>query len=105
MLRDYAAALTSAGHRNRPLIAGWMRAAERLEAAQVPLPIVFGHHDLLPTNFLDDGRRLWLIDWEYGAFGTAMFDLANIAANASFGRAEDGTFAVLWIHLNNRSYW
>jgi thiamine kinase-like enzyme len=89
VLRDYAAALTSAGHRNRPLIAGWMRAAERLEAAQVPLPIVFGHHDLLPTNFLDDGRRLWLIDWEYGAFGTAMFDLANIAANASFGRAEE----------------
>ena len=33
--------------------------------------------------------RLWLIDWEYGAFGTAMFDLANIAANASFGRTEE----------------
>ncbi len=33
---------------------------------------------------MDDGRRLWLIDWEYGAFGTAMFDLANIAAANSF---------------------
>jgi thiamine kinase-like enzyme len=89
VLRDYAARLTEAGHRNGPAIAGWMKAAERLEAAQVPLPIVFGHHDLLPTNFLDDGTRLWLIDWEYGAFGTAMFDLANIAANASFGRPEE----------------
>jgi thiamine kinase-like enzyme len=89
VLRDYAATLIEAGHRNRPLLAGWMKAAERLEAAQVPLPIVFGHHDLLPTNFLDDGARLWLIDWEYGGFGTAMFDLANIAANASFGRAEE----------------
>jgi thiamine kinase-like enzyme len=61
-----------------------MKIADSLEAAQVPLPIIFGHHDLLPSNFLDDGSRLWLIDWEYGAFGTAMFDLANIAANNSF---------------------
>jgi thiamine kinase-like enzyme len=50
---------------------------------------VFGHHDLLPTNFMDDGRRLWLIDWEYGAFGTAMFDLANIASNNSFDEAGE----------------
>ena len=50
----------------------------------MPLPIVFGHHDLLPTNFMDDGKRLWLIDWEYGGFGTAMFDLANISANNQF---------------------
>ena len=53
----------------------------------MPLPIVFGHHDVLPTNFMDDGQRLWLIDWEYGAFGTAMFDLASIAANNSFDAA------------------
>ena len=61
-----------------------MAAVDRLEEAQLPLPIVFGHHDVLPTNFMDDGKRLWLIDWEYGAFGTAMFDLASIAANNSF---------------------
>jgi thiamine kinase-like enzyme len=63
--------------------------ADALEAQQVPLPIVFGHHDLLPGNFLDDGRRLWLIDWEYGGFGTAMFDLANLAANGSFTLADE----------------
>ena len=62
---------------------------ERLETAQVPLPIIFGHHDLLPTNFMDDGKRLWLIDWEYGGFGTAMFDLANIASNNSFRRSAE----------------
>ena len=33
---------------------------------------------------MDDGQRLWLIDWEYGGFGTAMFDLANIASNNQF---------------------
>jgi thiamine kinase-like enzyme len=50
---------------------------------------VFGHHDLLPGNFIDDGRRLWLIDWEYGAFGTAMFDLANLSSNGNFDDALD----------------
>jgi thiamine kinase-like enzyme len=34
--------------------------AQAFESAQVALPIVFGHHDLLPANFLDDGKKLWL---------------------------------------------
>jgi thiamine kinase-like enzyme len=51
------------------------------EAVQVPMPIVFGHHDLLPANFLDDGKKLWLIDFEYAGFGTAMFDLAGVSSN------------------------
>ena len=59
----------------------------------MPLPIVFGHHDLLPGNFIDDGRRLWLIDWEYGAFGTPMFDLANLSANGEFDAAQDEALA------------
>jgi thiamine kinase-like enzyme len=63
--------------------------AQELERQQVPLPIVYGHHDLLPGNVMDDGRRLWLIDWEYGGFGTPMFDLANLSANGAFGDAED----------------
>ena len=67
----------------------YLGVADRLEQAQVPLPIVFGHHDLLPGNFMDDGRRLWLIDWEYGGFGTAMFDLANLSSNGVFDAAED----------------
>jgi thiamine kinase-like enzyme len=67
----------------------YLALADELERRQVPLPIVFGHHDLLPGNFLDDGKRLWLIDWEYGAFGTAMFDLANLSSNGEFDPAQD----------------
>src|SRR6516162_9608617 len=63
----------------------YLALADELERRQVPLPVVFGHHDLLPGNFMHDGKRLWLIDWEYGAFGTAMFDLANLSSNGSFG--------------------
>lgn len=89
ILRDYAHTLRAGNHRHVKDLPRWMKVADELEAVQVPLPIVFGHHDLLPTNFMDDGERLWLIDWEYGAFGTAMFDLANIAANNSFDEAGE----------------
>ena len=84
ILRDYAHTLRAGNHARASDLPRLMAITDDLEAAQVPLPIIFGHHDLLPTNFMDDGKRLWLIDWEYGAFGTAMFDLANIASNNSF---------------------
>jgi thiamine kinase-like enzyme len=84
VVRDYAHTLKAGKHPRAEEAAEWIATVDRLEAAQIPLPIVFGHHDLLPGNFLDDGKRLWLIDWEYGGFGTAMFDLANVAANNSF---------------------
>lgn len=90
ILRDYAHTLQAGDHRIMPELRRLMTITDDLEDAQVPLPIVFGHHDLLPTNLgLDDGERLWLIDWEYGAFGTAMFDLANIASNNSFDMAGE----------------
>ncbi|MCB2137315.1 MAG: phosphotransferase [Rhodobacteraceae bacterium] len=100
VLRDYAHTLKAGAHRSVPELPRLMAITDALEAAQVPMPVVFGHHDLLPTNFMDDGARLWLIDWEYGAFGTAMFDLANIAANNSF--AEDDEIALLDAYFGRR---
>jgi thiamine kinase-like enzyme len=81
VIRDYAQRIDAD--------AKYLALSDKLEKAQVPLPIVFGHHDLLPGNFMDDGQRLWLIDWEYGGFGTAMFDLANLSSNGSFAVTDD----------------
>lgn len=89
VLRDYGNTLTEGFHRRKLEVPRWLSAVDALEDAQIPLPVVFGHHDLLPGNFMDDGERIWLIDWEYGGFGTAMFDLANIAANNSLNEAEE----------------
>ena len=89
VIRDYARALQVAGGGTDGELSRYVALADALEAQQMPLPIVFGHHDLLPGNFIDDGKRLWLIDWEYGGFGTAMFDLANLAANGNFSPADD----------------
>jgi thiamine kinase-like enzyme len=89
VIRDYARTLQAASGGNNGELLRYVTLADALEAQQMPLPIVFGHHDLLPGNFLDDGKRLWLIDWEYGGFGTSMFDLANLAANGSFSLADE----------------
>jgi thiamine kinase-like enzyme len=39
------------------------------------------HNDLLNANFIDDGRRIRIVDWEYAGMGDVFFDLANFAIN------------------------
>ena len=57
--------------------------AEKLERAVGPIEVVFGHNDLLAANFIDDGERLWLVDWEYAGFNSPLFDLGGLASNSS----------------------
>lgn len=38
------------------------------------------HHDLHHLNLLDEGERLWLVDWEYGGRGDPLMDLAGFLA-------------------------
>lgn len=44
------------------------------------------HNDPVCENFLDDGRRLWLIDFEYAGFNDPLWDLADLAVEAGLGR-------------------
>ena len=39
------------------------------------------HNDLLAGNFIDDGERIWVVDWEYAGMGDPYFDLGNFAVN------------------------
>ncbi|MGB6118325.1 MAG: phosphotransferase family protein [Mesorhizobium sp.] len=84
VIRDYARTLKAGNSRMAGRLPAFLTLAEEMESTQTPLPIIFGHNDLLPANFLDDGARLWLIDFEYAGFSTAMFDLAGISSNAEF---------------------
>jgi thiamine kinase-like enzyme len=92
VIRDYARTLAEGGSRFTADLPGYLARADALERAQKPLPIVFGHNDLLPANFLDDGERIWLIDFEYAGFNTAMFDLAGAASNAGMAESEADAF-------------
>ena len=51
---------------------------EARRAAEEPVPC---HNDLLNANFLDDGERLRIVDWEYAGMGDRFFDLANFSIN------------------------
>ena len=92
VVRDYARTLRAGDSRMAERLPGYLALAEQLEAVQIPLPIVFGHNDLLPSNILDDGEKLWLIDFEYAGFSTAMFDLAGATSNAGFSPEEVAIF-------------
>ena len=81
VIRDYAATLRDAQSAHLPKLPVLLAQAARLEAALGPIDLVFGHNDLLPANFLHDGTRLWLIDWDYAGFNSPLFDLGGLAAN------------------------
>jgi thiamine kinase-like enzyme len=84
VIRDYAGTLREGNSRSLGLLPSLLERAERLEAAVGPIEVVFGHNDLLAANFIDDGERLWLIDWDYAGFNSPLFDLANVASNNEF---------------------
>ncbi|ACI57282.1 choline kinase [Rhizobium acidisoli] len=89
VIRDYAASLKEAGSPYLPLLPALIAKAEALEQAAGPFEIAFGHNDLLAANFLDDGKRLWLIDWDYAGFNTPLFDLGGLASNNEFSQAAE----------------
>lgn len=89
VLRDYAHTLVEGRSRLAALLPGLLDRAGRLQQAAGPVDLVFGHNDLLAANFIDDGRRLWLIDWDYAGFNTPLFDLGGLSSNNGFGADED----------------
>lgn len=46
-------------------------------------PIVPCNNDLLAANFIDDGEKIWLIDYEYSGNNDACFELGNIYSESS----------------------
>ena len=48
----------------------------------LPAEMVPCNNDLLPGNFIDDGEKIWLIDYEYSGNNDACFELGNIWAEA-----------------------
>ena len=62
------------------------RAAEKALAGRAEGPVFEGtvpcNNDLLPANLIDDGERIWLIDYELSGNNDACFELGNIAAEA-----------------------
>ena len=64
--------------RFQPCFAVMERVKHALAGGPPPRPC---HNDLLAGNFLDDGRNIWILDWEYAAMGDLFFDLGFFAVN------------------------
>ncbi|SFC50064.1 Thiamine kinase [Nocardioides terrae] len=56
----------------------------RRALAVSPPPTVPCNNDLLAANFLDDGERVWLIDYEYSGNNDPSFELGNTVAECGF---------------------
>jgi thiamine kinase-like enzyme len=93
VVETYAATATEYGV---TLPAEYERAREtaaRIEARRGRVPLHPCHDDLLAANFIHDGERVWIVDWEYAGMGDPAFDLANFAVNN--GLDENGDRALL----------
>ena len=84
VVRGYANTLRKGQSRMIPEIYRFMEINKQLEKTVGAVEMKFGHNDLLCGNFIDDGRRLWLIDWDYAGFNSPLFDLANLASNNEY---------------------
>lgn len=89
VLRDYAHALKDAESRMVPELPALLDKATSLERAVGPIDVVFGHNDLLAANFIDDGQRLWLIDWDYAGLNSPLFDLGGLASNNELSEDDE----------------
>ena len=63
-----------------------MPIVERIETAMSvhPVETVPCNNDLLAENYLDDGRKLWLIDYEYSGNNDPTFELGNTCQEMQF---------------------
>jgi thiamine kinase-like enzyme len=62
----------------------------RIELALLASPVELTpcHNDLLNANFIDDGERIRIVDWEYAGMGDPFFDLANFSVNHELAADE-----------------
>lgn len=103
--RTYATRLRADRSSYTARLPALMTELDKLEAATGPVTMVIGHNDLLAANILDDGSRLWLIDWEYGGFNTPLFDLAGLAGNNGFSEAQESEMLEQYFDAPAHSHW
>lgn len=57
--------------------------------AAADLPLAPCHCDPLCENFLDDGDKMWIVDWEYSGMNDPLWDLGDLSVEAGMDAAQD----------------
>ena len=80
-----------AASRSRPSTTSPLAIARRIELACLTAPLELRpcHNDLLNANFIDDGARIRIVDWEYAGMGDPYFDLGNFSINHELDADQD----------------
>ncbi len=89
LVREYIHVLREGNSRHTGKLQGFAKIADRLERIVGPIDLVFAHNDLLAANIIDDGAKLWLIDFDYAGFNSPLFDLANLASNNQLSEDQE----------------
>jgi len=91
--RGYLELVTRQGFRLPDRYLEFMPEVARIERAFLAHPVatVPCNNDLLAGNFIDDGGKIWLIDYEYSGNNDPCFELGNIwsEANLSLEQLEE----------------
>jgi len=85
--REYLAVVRDRGFRIPPRYLEFMPQVSRIRAAVAVRDegTVPCHNDLLAANIMDDGARIWFIDYEYAGNNDPCFELGNIWSEATLG--------------------
>lgn len=68
-----------------------LESAQKVRAAlaEHPLPSAPCHCDPLSENFIDDGNRAWIVDFEYGGMNDPMWDIGDLIIEASLSAERE----------------
>ena len=68
-----------------------VKAAEPVKEALQANPAALApcHCDPLCENFLDDGKNMWIVDWEYSGMNDPLWDLGDLSVEAGMNEAQE----------------
>ena len=81
LLERYAGTLAKPHHPRHQAFLRYELPLATLRERLAARPAGFAHNDVHAGNLIDDGERLWLVDWEYAGAGDPLLDLASLANN------------------------
>lgn len=78
VLQGYWAELDTHSRASDQDLAQRAHALQIAESSSLSVQRALCHTDIHHLNLIDDGQRLWLVDWEYAGIGDIYFDLASV---------------------------
>jgi thiamine kinase-like enzyme len=107
MFTRQAGYLETIRHNGFPLPSGYDEHTGRWDEVRRVLtatagPTVPCNNDLLAGNFIDDGERIWLIDYEYSGNNDPCFELGNTTTECEFTADQTAAYTEAYFGRSSR---